>query len=70
MAEVNMPLCIHSEATDPSIDIFDREASFVESTLKPLHADLPNLKIIMELLEYIKTRVLLQIYSYKRFSKT
>ena len=48
MAEVNMPLCIHSEATDPSIDIFDREASFVESTLKPLHADLPNLKIIME----------------------
>ena len=48
MAEVNMPLCIHSEATDPSIDIFDREASFVESTLKPLHADLPNIKIIME----------------------
>ena len=48
MAEVNIPLCIHSEATDPSIDIFDREASFVESTLKPLHADLPNLKIIME----------------------
>ena len=48
MAEINMPLCIHSEATDPSIDIFDREASFVESTLKPLHADLPNLKIIME----------------------
>lgn len=43
-----MPLCIHSESTDPSIDIFDREASFVESTLKPLHADLPDLKIVME----------------------
>lgn len=48
MAEVNMPLCIHGEATDPSIDIFDREATFVESVLKPLHADLPELKIIME----------------------
>ena len=43
-----MPLCIHSESTDPSIDIFDREATFVESTLKPLHADLPDLKIVME----------------------
>lgn len=43
-----MPLCIHSESTDPTIDIFDREAAFVESTLKPLHADLPDLKIIME----------------------
>ena len=48
MAELHMPLCIHSEATDPSIDIFDREAAFIESTLKPLHADLPDLKIIME----------------------
>ena len=48
MAELRMPLCIHSEATDPSIDIFDREAAFIESTLKPLHADLPDLKIIME----------------------
>ena len=48
MAEVKMPLCIHSEATDPSIDIFDREATFVENVLKPLHSDLPELKIIME----------------------
>ena len=48
MAELHMPLCIHSESTDPSIDIFDREAAFVESTLKPLHADLPDLKIVME----------------------
>ena len=48
MAELHMPLCIHSEATDPSIDIFDREAAFIDSTLKPLHADLPDLKIIME----------------------
>ena len=48
MAELGMPLCVHGEATDPSIDIFDREAAFVESVLKPLHADLPELKIIME----------------------
>ncbi|KAK8813710.1 hypothetical protein WA556_000283 [Blastocystis sp. ATCC 50177/Nand II] len=48
MAELKMPLCIHGEATDPSIDIFDREAYFVEHTLIPLHADLPDLKIIME----------------------
>ena len=43
-----MPLCVHGEVTDPSIDIFDREAAFVESVLKPLHEDLPELKIIME----------------------
>lgn len=43
-----MPLCVHSESTDPSIDIFDREMDFVEKVLKPLHADLPELKIIME----------------------
>lgn len=48
MAELKMPLCIHGEATDPSIDIFDREAYFVEHTLIPLHADLPDLMIIME----------------------
>lgn len=48
MAELGMPLCVHGEATDPSIDIFDREAAFVESVLKPLHEDLPELKIIME----------------------
>ena len=48
MAELGMPLCVHGEATDPSIDIFDREAACVESVLKPLHADLPELKIIME----------------------
>lgn len=48
MAELEMPLCIHGEATDPSIDIFDREAFFVKHTLIPLHADLPDLKIIME----------------------
>lgn len=48
MAELGLPLCVHSEVTDPSIDIFDREAAFVETVLKPLHADLPSLKIIME----------------------
>lgn len=38
-ATVGLVLCVHSEATDPSIDIFDREAVFVEQTLRPLVRD-------------------------------
>jgi dihydroorotase len=36
MAEIGMPLCIHGEVTDPAVDIFDREAAFIETVLDPL----------------------------------
>ncbi|MGZ9809705.1 dihydroorotase [Pseudoroseicyclus sp. H15] len=48
MAEIGMPLCIHGEVTDPSIDIFDREAVFIDKVLKPLRKKIPDLKIVME----------------------
>uniref|UniRef100_K3WFP8 Dihydroorotase, mitochondrial n=1 Tax=Globisporangium ultimum (strain ATCC 200006 / CBS 805.95 / DAOM BR144) TaxID=431595 RepID=K3WFP8_GLOUD len=48
MSEVGMPLLVHGEVTDPSIDIFDREATFIERVLKPLVAKMPQLKIVME----------------------
>ncbi|MBL1437590.1 MAG: dihydroorotase [Rhodobacteraceae bacterium] len=48
MAEIGLPLCVHGEVTDPSVDIFDREAVFIERVLAPLRTRLPDLKIIME----------------------
>src|SRR5690606_40007740 len=46
MAEVGMPLCVHGEVTDPEIDVFDREAVFIERVLAPLLRDLPELKVV------------------------
>jgi dihydroorotase len=48
MAEIGMPLLIHGEVTDHDVDIFDREAVFIERTLKGLVRDLPELKIVFE----------------------
>ena len=48
MATIGMPLCVHGEVTDPAIDIFDREAVFLETQLKPLRRDFPELKIVVE----------------------
>ena len=48
MAEIGMVLCIHGEVTDSAVDIFDREAVFIERTLGPLVARLPGLKIVFE----------------------
>lgn len=48
MAEIGMPLLIHGEVTDHDVDIFDREAVFIERTLKGLVRDLPTLKIVFE----------------------
>lgn len=48
MAEIGMPLCIHGEVTDHEIDIFDREAAFIDKILKPLRKKVPDLKIVME----------------------
>ncbi len=48
MQEVNMPLLIHGEVTTNDIDIFDRESVFIDSILKPLVANYPDLKIVLE----------------------
>jgi dihydroorotase len=48
MQRIGMPLLIHGEVTDPAIDIFDREAVFVERVLRPLVADYPALRIVLE----------------------
>lgn len=48
MQRIGMPLLIHGEVTDREIDIFDREAVFVERTLAPLVRDFPGLKIVLE----------------------
>ncbi|MDO6591869.1 dihydroorotase [Loktanella sp. D2R18] len=48
MAEIGMPLCVHGEVTDSEIDIFDREAVFIDKVLKPLRKKVPDLKVVME----------------------
>ncbi|MET3613610.1 dihydroorotase [Rhizobium aquaticum] len=48
MAEIGLPLCVHGEVTTPEVDIFDREAVFIETVLDPLRKRLPELKVTME----------------------
>jgi len=48
MQAIGMPLLIHGEVTDADVDIFDREAVFIERTLAPLVRDFPALKIVLE----------------------
>ena len=48
MADIGMPLCVHGEVSDPEVDIFDREAVFIERILDPLRRRVPSLKVVME----------------------
>lgn len=48
LADLGVPLCVHGEVTDASVDIFDREAVFIERVLDPLRRRLPQLRIVME----------------------
>jgi dihydroorotase len=48
MERIGMPLLIHGEVTDPAVDIFDREAVFIERQLKPLLDRHPTLKVVLE----------------------
>jgi len=48
MAELGLPLLVHGEVTDPDIDLFDREAVFLERVLAPLVEANPRLKIVLE----------------------
>ena len=53
MQRAGLPLLVHGEVTDPAIDVFDREAVFIERELIPLRRDFPELKIVFE---HITTR--------------
>ncbi len=48
MAEIGMPMCVHGEVTDADIDIFDREAVFIDRVLDPLRRRVAGLKVVME----------------------
>jgi dihydroorotase len=48
MEDLDLPLLLHGEVTDPSIDIFDREAVFIERVLEPLRNRNPGLRIVFE----------------------
>lgn len=48
MADIGLPLLVHGEVTDPEVDIFDREAVFIERVLDPVRRKVPNLKVVME----------------------
>jgi dihydroorotase len=48
MAALCMPLLIHGEATDPEVDVFDREAVFIDRVLDPMRRRLPELRIVLE----------------------
>jgi dihydroorotase len=53
MQQMGLPLLVHGESTDPAIDVFDREAAFLEEVLGPLLERFPELKVV---LEHITTR--------------
>ena len=53
MEKLGVPLLVHGEVTDPAVDIFDREAVFIDNVLRPLLQDFPGLKVV---LEHITTR--------------
>ncbi|WP_299023700.1 dihydroorotase [uncultured Sulfitobacter sp.] len=48
MAEIGLPLCTHGEVTDHDVDIFDREAVFIDRVLDPIRRQHPDLRVVME----------------------
>lgn len=48
MAKISMPLLVHGEVTDADVDIFDREAMFIERVLDPIRKKIPGLRVVME----------------------
>jgi dihydroorotase len=53
MQRKGLPLLVHGEVTDPAVDMFDREAVFIERVMQPLRRDFPALKVVFE---HITTR--------------
>ncbi|MBT5414805.1 MAG: dihydroorotase [Rhodospirillaceae bacterium] len=48
MAEIGMPLLVHGEVTDPDVDVFDREAVFIDTVLDPMRRRHPDLRVVLE----------------------
>jgi dihydroorotase len=48
MQKTGLPLLVHGEVTDPAIDLFDREAVFIDEVMIPLRRDFPELKVVFE----------------------
>jgi dihydroorotase len=48
MQKVGLTFSVHGEVTDSTVDVFDREAVFIERVLQPLRADMPELKVVLE----------------------
>lgn len=48
MQEVGMPFLVHGEVTSPEIDLFDREAVFIDTVMQPLRKDMPELRVVFE----------------------
>ncbi len=48
MEACGMPLLVHGELTDPALDVFDREAAFIEYVAEPLLRDFPGLRLVFE----------------------
>ncbi|MCB1328226.1 MAG: dihydroorotase, partial [Maritimibacter sp.] len=48
MAEIGLPLCVHGEVTAAEVDIFDREAVFIDKVLDPIRKATPGLRVVME----------------------
>ncbi len=48
MEKLGVPLLVHGEVTDPAVDIFDREAVFIDTVLTPVLRDFPALKVVLE----------------------
>jgi dihydroorotase len=57
MAEIGMPLLVHGEVTRPDVDVFDREARFIDDVLAPLRRRLPRLRMVFE---HVTTRAAVQ----------
>ncbi len=53
MQRLGLPLLVHGEVTDPDVDVFDREAAFIDRVLEPLRRHFPALRVV---LEHITTR--------------
>jgi dihydroorotase len=67
MEKIGMVLCVHGEVTDPEIDVFDREAIFIDRVLSRIVSDFPELKIV---LEHITTRDAVEFVASGRAAAT
>ncbi len=61
MQRCGMPLLVHGEVTDPQVDVFDREAVFIDTVLGPLRRDFPGLRVVFE---HVTTRQAVQYVAH------